>query len=1024
MTNNFGAIGIVLLIMQTTFVAKSQDVKTKDKNDTYAQQRSRFESEVKYWRSFDTFLNDRKRQLKFAKGSLLAKISKDLEEVDRKERENAITELQSAADEYRKTLNSELTKVLADQTQLGLAQTLFLLATLIEPKKSKQELLTEAQSLAADHSEKYPKSPNSALALVILARIAEALDQKTKAREIYAKVSAIEVNQYDDAYVYAHLNMGDSAFANEDAIGAMNYYEQALAHLEKYGDSKLAKIQQIDTQFRLAWSSYRAAKLEQAIGYARQVATAPRIYSDDDQLEKMQLDAAEILGNSLFELNNDSITAEYLRMKSLLQSAPKISTTIVKRLIDAQLFEEALTFINLAMGKFPISSELPMWLLAKVDLADKLIKTDERLDAQERFVLISMNSSPWRSKNAKIMGSLQSILDLAPKVGMDFIGASIERGIKNRNNADLNRVSAIASSLLHDYPHHQLASTWMVSRVKALYYLERYAESCNLADKMLKERKLDLTTLDDVLYHRTTCSERQWLQLFSSNVNASGKATSYQKDQLDLAAKDMRSAAGTYADRFPGQSRARDLLLLVASDLRDQGDLKEARILWERVLLGKTSAAQRATSIRGIVYAAVEEGDAKVIVDLAERFLKLEDWRELGSPLRNELLGVLATSTIDAGATFAKNGQMLDAGSRMLRSAELVTDLPQRDKIYRDGAYMLAVAGEWDSAMNAADRYLSDTKKKNYRGDLMYLRGRSLEFQMKFTESAKQYLEFAKAYPQSTKAQASLQRAEQLASADDEFGIAADAALHLNREAKLKHVKLAAIRRAVDYFIKGNETDAAITAAAEYRTLEGGPIGVVEEQLLVAKAYVAAGLWNRAEVAIKKASGGSLASNPQTEKSRLRGLSADIALIHLDIMVAQFQQILADAAREDLSLLNTKFADLERLANIAISTRIPRIVSEARYKAGAIAEHFADELAKISTETPFLTQVEKMRMVAKRYHSDNALARMQEPSQYRDDRWSQLSTLKASSGIRNSKSVEYSRDQSILSNDVPIHWSL
>ena len=145
----------------------------------------------------------------------------------------------------------------------------------------------------------------------------------------------------------------------------------------------------------------------------------------------------------------------------------------------------------------------------------------------------------------------------------------------------------------------------------------------------------------------------------------------------------------------------------------------------------------------------------------------------------------------------------------MVDTAKEISSIPDRDKFIRDGAYNMAIAGNWARAEEIAQEYLK-SKKGKYKDDALYLVARSQEYQLKFGDAAKNYLSLATKYPRHSRAYVSLERAENLAATEEDFITAGKSAELLAKRTRESDKRYEVYMRSADHYIRAGEKSESV----------------------------------------------------------------------------------------------------------------------------------------------------------------------------------------------------------------------
>jgi hypothetical protein len=726
-----------------------------------------------------------------------------------------------------------------------------------------------------------------------------------------------------------------------------------------------------------------------------------------EQRQKIEQDAVELIGDALYENNVPQRTREVLARRELAAHAPAIGLRTLTRYSANGVFAEAADLGERLVADYPLSAEVADLMVATADAYQKLGKTPKRLATLEKLALMLPAQSLWRARHRDDLALVGKMEERATKAAELVAAARYDDGLASGEPNSFNQAGAMYDLLLEYRANGAGANEWRLRKAHCLYFAGELAEAAKAYRALKTDYKVEPDVLEVASYQLVLTDERRWRDAFAA-AHDRGENPLVEAKTL-AAVQDLERSIDEFAARFPAQSRAVDLLLVGASVNRDMERLPEATRYWQRTLVSQPSPAQRGLAIRGIVYAATKAGSSGDVVEAARRFLKLEDWRALGGNLASELKGVLSVATLDEGQRLNASGRVRDAGALMTQIAAEFPDVPNRDRIYRDGAYMLAISGDWAAAQKAGEKYFEAGLVKN-RADMTYLLARAHEYQLRLGAAATKYLELGEKYPSHPRAETSLTRAESLALADGHYETAAAAAIALAERAKREPERIAALTRGAEHLEKADDRVKALSVAQRRLRASRAPGERLKARAQIARLTYAAGSEQEAldDLAI-------LAKDVERQRASLS--PEDYAAVG-----AEVHYLLGEEARRKFE----DFRILERggpvAANVAVKSKIfetlvteydrsaqagdPRWASEARYRLGTAAEAFATELAAVPAKTGealsqrdksrYQATVERLKDVARRYHGKNVLVARREPSRYRGDEWVKKSSLRLS----------------------------
>ncbi|MCX6130939.1 MAG: hypothetical protein NTX25_18015, partial [Proteobacteria bacterium] len=435
---------------------------------------------------------------------------------------------------------------------------------------------------------------------------------------------------------------------------------------------------------------------------------------------------------------------------------------------------------------------------------------------------------------------------------------------------------------------------------------------------------------------------RQSLQKLTSN------RTGPTKDPIVLEKlRKLEQVIDDFADRFPGRPHTIDLLLMAASANRDLDKFSDAEKYWSRTLLSEPAPGQRTLAIRGLVQARIRGGNPEEVVALTRNYLKLENWTELGPAFGYELRGILSTAAKDAGENLNKKGQMSEAGRMLLAITEEFPDLPDYDSIYRDAAYYLALGGAWGEAKHASDKYLA-SKDAPRSADMLYLKARAQEYQMHFADAASTHLALVEKYPRFSRSSSSVQRAEDLAIAEDDYKTAGKAALLAVQYEKGLDSRYGAYVRASSHFKHEQAWDQAIAALQEAQRISKQASTRMKTKIEMARLLAAKGDAVEAQSIYRQLAQESMKNQENIDKSLYQAVNGEANFQLAEYEKRKFDALLmSDDENPTKERLKEKATLLEKslaLYGKAIASQDPEWASRARYGAGQSAEQMSQSI--------------------------------------------------------------------------------
>ena len=556
---------------------------------------------------------------------------------------------------------------------------------------------------------------------------------------------------------------------------------------------------------------------------------APGIpFFERDIAKSIQSDAVELLASALFETQNINEATDVLKNKNISNHTAAISLNLIKKYHGVEQHQQAIQLANIATKRFGLAPEYPQILSVQASAYEQLKFINKRISTLEKAALLLPNTSLWRHRNkdSSSIKAMEKVSSNAAKaVGIWYF----ENGLANEDQGTLLK-SASMFKLLTEYDtSSQDFIKWKLRRAHALLYADKLSK----ADRIYKEVKTNLSVTAEELqissYQLVITRERQWRKDF--NISIENEDDKDAQKRANLSLNRYAKATTEFVDRYPTQSRSLDLILTLASSYRDHNEVDKAHELWQRVLVSSTYPEKRTLAIRGIIYSHIENKDLDTAIDSIKKFLTLEDWDSLGKDLKEELLMVLASLLDQESKDLIDSGKIESAANMMVDTAKEVTTIPDHDKYIRDGAYNLAIAGNWEKAEKVATDYMKKPKAK-YKDDALYLIARSQEYQLNFSDASKNYYKLARSYPKHSRAYISLERAESLAVTEQDYNLAGKSAELLAKKTRNNSTRYSIYMRSADHFIQAGQSSKAYRIAEKATKMSKSKVQKLEGELL------------------------------------------------------------------------------------------------------------------------------------------------------------------------------------------------
>lgn len=950
--------------------------------------------------------------------------------------EQRLAALQESAKKYRENLASTPRSNHRPFVLINMAQVLSELS-FFQSKAGAQEAQDHQKNaiLALEEIERdFPTFQHMSEALYLKAALLEAQNNSQAASGIWAKLA----NSGSDRFAFhACLVLGDRDFEKADLDGALNYYTRAKSMLSKLATEE-KPLDHIRVYYRLAWAQFKRANHSGVLASIREILKPGTLARSPRNKEKIFSDLSDLAASSLFSINKTEISKDFLHANTTRQISAKTAVSLMTHYLDSNLATLGLEIGELASQEFALEPEYPDILQTKAKCEAAAGRLSQRQETLEKLGMLLPESSLWRQHNSNNTALVDHMTTLARSASESVASQYYQQGLSSGNAKKFLMAATYYKFLLDDSPNSEKSASIRLNIANCQFFADRLDDAEQSYSELISNLKVPEDVLMTALFQRALTLEKIWRKDLEITIQ---KGLSASNNQLILARLgELEIAAEDYANRFPSQSRATDLLLVAASANRDQSRFAEANRFWQRVLLSNPSPGQRAIAIRGIIFTKIRDGKAADIIETASNFLKLEPNDTATDGLRQELLGVIATAASDEAASLSKKGLTEEAGSILLRVVSDFPGLPNRELMWRDGAYFIAISGDWPRAEASAENFLKESFNR-FRGDMIYLTARSHEYQLRFSRAVKAYLDLARTNPEHPRAKISLERAERLALADNSLSLAGQAAFELAKRETLASKKLTLLDTSIRHFTDAGELGKAL-AISETRKKHSSMIAdKLRSEFLIARLRYSAG-----EKQIAMDDLDTLSKQIERNRRQLgdayKSLAADVNMELGLQLLTQFNGININAQKNaSVARVEKKsalFSELTRRFDKVSSLDLPAASPKARFLVGQAAASLADEITSIPSrsgepvalrnQTRFNQNIVRLRDISQRYHGNNILAKQREPHQYSRNEWISRSALAVSGAAQGSQSnsvLNTKSDQlsTASSNDIPLQWS-
>lgn len=986
-----------------------------------------------FWLSFDDYENHRRNSEQSQKMGAWDQIRQEFSYQDAAARNRELDLLQEAAARYKLHLENHPQAGNAPYVKLNLAQIQANIASLRDEQspKSGDENRKIALTILAEISKEHPGFALQEESQYLRATLLEGLGQNETAFTIWQSLAAKARSSIFG--VHAFLAVGDHYFAKEKPLDALKAYRKGRGLLQNL-EVKDKDIELLRFQYRIAWAAYRSAELEQCIATAIELLEPGHEFRNLRVKQRVESDAVELAGDALFEQDDMPAIRSTLQNKLIRGHAAAIGLRIMNRQMGLENKEKLLEIGPFLVENYPKAKEMPEILMLLANVYKEQKQEERYLATLERLSLLLPGNSLWRNQQQSDPQTIQNMEEKSMAATQLLAAQSYEQGMVQGSPASFKTAWTYYDNLIRSKPQHPEAETWKLRRAHSLYFSEQWAEADKAYEAFKNDRQVTAANLEVASYQQILAREKIWRQ---SLQKTAGQRGTPGKDPLVIEKlRKLEQGIDEFADRFPGRPHTVDLLLLAASANRDLNNYGEAEKYWSRSLLSEPSPGQRTLAIRGLVQARIKNGAPEDIVALTRNYLKLENWNELGSGFGGELKGVLSAAAKDAGESLNKKGEVTEAGRMLLSLAEEFPDLPDYDNIYRDGAYYLAIGGAWGEAQKATEKYLAKNDRPK-SADMLYLKARSQEYQMRFREAANTHLALVEKYPRYNRSAGSIQRAEDLAVAEDEYKTAGRAAMLAVQYQKNLDGRYAAYVRASGHYKQTQAWDQALVALNEAQKISRQPGTKLKTKMEIARLMLAKGDRDEAANLYRQLAQETARRQENIDKSTYQAISGEANFQLAEFERQNFEAIAANP--EDgvnSQKLEEKGLRLERSLQYyakAIATQDPEWATRARYGAGQTAEKMSQSLRTAlarrdrsgdGDSRSLQDQAQRWQSLAQEYFSQNLLARNKEPHRYKDSVWIEKSAMKLSGMAPGGpKTEEKTEVPASVGTSTPYMWS-
>ncbi len=993
---------------------------------------------TEYWTHFDGYEKRVQQRKKLDYLQTWEEYKKVAEDKQKRLTAEQIQKLTSAAESYETHLKRYPAAPDKAHVLANLAQIYRILAGQ-ERAHGSSERLTLLQKAIDSISEIEINHPSFAQLDTALYAKALALEESERPAEALAAWDRLAKRKSRSIYcMYANIALGDHHFNGETPAKALQYYRTALG-ITSAIDAERREYETLRVHYRMAWAGYRSANLEQAVQSAAEIlapGTQAERLAEQDSIRR---DAIDIIGDSLFEDGNVDKTIRQLNDRRISSDVPAIGLRYMVRASSANQHSRVIKVGDHLVKRVPHAKELPEWLILIAKANDSMGKPRARLAALERLALLLPAESLWRAKHRQDFEALDAMQFKALDAARLAAAAHYDRGLATGAAPNFAAASTFYDLMVRHDPNHRDSHTWRLRLAHCRYFSGKFQVAAKMYEDLRTNYKLDEASLEIASFQLVMARHRGWQEAYATKLNRESSPR-IESDSDPVALQrlhELEKSVESYADRYPQRERAIDLLLLAGAANRDHSRHGQAEAYWQRSLMLPGNSGQRVAAIQGLVFSKMKSGSPALLVETAQRYLRLENWGQMPATLKSELQGVLAQAARTEAERLEAAGEVAAAGQLLVEVGQEHPDLPNRSAMIRDGAYLLAMSGDWHRAQAATESYLA-TGMRDHAGDMIYLLARGSENQIRFREASQNYLRLAKEYPAHPKVVPSLERAEALATAEGDLVAAGDAATAQGDLGKRVTDKHNHYTRAMNHYRAAGRVDSVAAVGKRLSGREHEIGSQLEARIKVARAKFESG---QESAALDEFRTVSMAAD--AAKARLGARYNDIAGESLYWQGhdnhSAFQEFNIEERRgtpeaklaEKLNL----FEKLSRLYASVISSNSPEWSARARYQLARAAEEMAESITMTMTRHPdrfrqssrqqYTASAERLQRLARRNHGDNIMARNRFPNQYRSNVWVMKSSVELNAV--DASGLALSDDSALpaaVEVDLPQQWSL
>jgi len=569
-----------------------------------------------YWDAYQAYSKKRSKAKQTAYQESIDKLMATENTKDRSRISSEIELLGKAIDNYKEQLKNLPDASSVPETLLNLSIALNDYANNLE--KMNEDATFQRQEivqLIQEHLKQFSQDENHDKAQYFLANNLEMTDQKERAYAVWKNLSdSLKNNIY---VVHANIIIADQYFESDAYEKSVYHLNKALA---KQNEISLNRFDPLTVQiyYRLAWSNYRAGRLEESIANCEYLLKPSPVDFSGEARQKIRQDVITLTSNALYEMRDINKTKKYLSKRELDNIAGELTLKTVEKYEAVEDHKNVDLTISSLRERLSLDPVLPELLVHWSSSLEKLGLIEEKIDALEDIAVLLPSTSLWRSRNSSEKQAISKMEDSARWAAAAAASWHMERGFASGKAESFNQAEHLFGLLQSSFPMDPKVNEWAINKAKSQLHGDKLTEASTSLKFLTKNLTLSPDQLETVLYTGVVTSERIWRKSYARSLDERMEPSKDLKTLSDMTA--FQDATLNYSNKYPKQPRSTDLILAAASAWRDLGNFPKASELWERVLLSKSERNQRVLAIRGLVFAPIAQGKLAESVETISKF--------------------------------------------------------------------------------------------------------------------------------------------------------------------------------------------------------------------------------------------------------------------------------------------------------------------------------------------------------------------------------------------------------------------